>query len=1141
MCYVDLPTGRLSLTETDVELPGLPPLVLTRHYRSTNIWEGDLGFGWGSSMSLTLRRWRDTGGLVYRGADGRRIVLEAPTPGHPSVDLADRVACVFIEAEALQATALSGGLTHGAYAVQVKNEDTRFFDTRRVGDAHVWRGLIDVNDNVVVVEPDVTGLPGRLHCSDGRLLELVRDTGGRLTQLWLVEPSGTKWPLVRYTYDAAGNLTSVVDAAGMRAYEYDGAHQLIGHRDRSGGACLSMFGPDGRCVETSGPGGARREVYDYEPGVTRSTDATGRTSTFEFSTDGLVTRATNPEGQASRYDYDVHKRLVRTTDPAGHETTICYGAQGLPVAKVAPDGSAVTLDLGPFGLVRRIISAEGVVKSYGRDEKGRVTALQRPGGGTVRFVYAGDGSIAAVTTPTGRTVKLLWDNRTRLTELDDDGPLTVQTLDAFGRITRVENVLGGVTEFAYSDAGFLSSIRLPDGATRRFEHDALGRITGVTDEEGAETRWSYDQAGRCLLLRTADGAEIRSEYDAADRVVAVTDPSGLMHRYAYNAAGRVVAQQFFDGRVERYEYDAAGRLATLIDPAGDAVRAERDPVGTLRCVRYPDGTEKLVQHDLDQRWIRVEWDGQVLARAMDDQGQAVREIQNEYTVHRRFGAAGLPEAVIDSFGRQVSYVHDADGRLVQLEITPGQWTDGAWQAIGEPRPHRFRYDRAGNRTLWETPGGKVEERLYDGAGHMRRQVVSLRGKPILTREYTYDLLGRVVELVDSIRGRSRFAYDVMRRLAVVDAAGRPRQEFRYDPTGELIGERVAYEKGHRLRARDGLQFEYDGRGFVRQKTDSRGVSRFEHTTWGLIRRAVLGDGKVIEYTYDGHWRLLSRQVGDRVTRYHWNAEQVWSIRGHGGSTDFVYDPNHPTPFEAFDGEKHYSLHSDHRGRILEMIDDKGTIAWSDRSDVWGVRAPKTDASGPECPFGDPGQIWDADTGLYYNRHRFYCPQARQYLTPDPIGLWGGLYAYAYVLDPVNQVDPLGLKCRGKTDDPTLYRSDSRPPDEICKQGFAPQNPSAGLTIAQHVEGVPAGGSNWVSTSHSKDWAEKTGLGGQQVYVIDNPGCGVEVDCDPTLMAKYGPDPPDSEHEIAFDKAIPASSVKGFFTKGSGGLSFTPCP
>ncbi|WP_143493585.1 RNase A-like domain-containing protein, partial [Pseudomonas sp. B17(2017)] len=57
-----------------------------------------------------------------------------------------------------------------------------------------------------------------------------------------------------------------------------------------------------------------------------------------------------------------------------------------------------------------------------------------------------------------------------------------------------------------------------------------------------------------------------------------------------------------------------------------------------------------------------------------------------------------------------------------------------------------------------------------------------------------------------------------------------------------------------------------------------------------------------------------------------------------------------------------------------------------------------------------GQYFDDESGLHYNRHRYYDPEVGRYLTPDPVKLAGGLNQYRYVPNPTGWVDPLGLTC-----------------------------------------------------------------------------------------------------------------------------------
>ncbi|WP_275552152.1 RHS repeat-associated core domain-containing protein [Aeromonas salmonicida] len=75
--------------------------------------------------------------------------------------------------------------------------------------------------------------------------------------------------------------------------------------------------------------------------------------------------------------------------------------------------------------------------------------------------------------------------------------------------------------------------------------------------------------------------------------------------------------------------------------------------------------------------------------------------------------------------------------------------------------------------------------------------------------------------------------------------------------------------------------------------------------------------------------------------------------------------------------------------------------------MWGQRLSKhADIRDPGLAFA--GQLRDDESGLCYNRFRYYDPQGACYISPDPIGILGGENNYGYVPNPVNWIDPLGL-------------------------------------------------------------------------------------------------------------------------------------
>ncbi|ECI0413638.1 hypothetical protein AH332_09915 [Salmonella enterica subsp. salamae] len=103
-----------------------------------------------------------------------------------------------------------------------------------------------------------------------------------------------------------------------------------------------------------------------------------------------------------------------------------------------------------------------------------------------------------------------------------------------------------------------------------------------------------------------------------------------------------------------------------------------------------------------------------------------------------------------------------------------------------------------------------------------------------------------------------------------------------------------------------------------------------------------------------------------------------------------------------------TIHLYHRGLPLALISQDGDISWHAEYDEWGNVLREDNPSQLEQLIRLPGQQYDEESGLHYNRHRYYSPGPGRYITQDPAGLEGGWNPYTYPLNPVTEIDPLGL-------------------------------------------------------------------------------------------------------------------------------------
>jgi RHS repeat-associated protein len=268
-------------------------------------------------------------------------------------------------------------------------------------------------------------------------------------------------------------------------------------------------------------------------------------------------------------------------------------------------------------------------------------------------------------------------------------------------------------------------------------------------------------------------------------------------------------------------------------------------------------------------------------------------------------------------------------------------------------------------------------------------------------QYEHDAVGNIAATIYS-NGTQQFRLpDAVGNLFTSAA----RTDRRYGPAGQLLEAK-------------GTRYAYDALGNLSHKTTPTGQQwRYGWNAAGLSAEVVRPNGEVVRFTYAPLGRRVSKSYQGKTTRWVWDGNvplHEWTeLALNGMNTDdlitWLFEAENFAPLAKLTPQADYSVVSDHLGTPLELHDAQGRLYWSAELDSYGaVRQRQTDADVAACPFRYQGQYEDSETGLYYNRFRYYDPEAGQYISQDPIGLVGGNALYGYVRDTGRQIDVLGL-------------------------------------------------------------------------------------------------------------------------------------
>ncbi|ELO1907780.1 RHS repeat protein, partial [Escherichia coli] len=560
-----------------------------------------------------------------------------------------------------------------------------------------------------------------------------------------------------------------------------------------------------------------------------------------------------------------------------------------------------------------------------------------------------------------------------------------------------------------------------------------------SEDEGLVTHWHYDEADR-LTHRTVNGETAeRWQYDERGWL---TDISHISegHRvavhYRYDEKGRLTGerQTVHHPQTEallwqhetRHAYNAQGLANRCIPDSLPAVEWLTYGSGWLAGMKLGDTPLVDFTRDRLHRETLRSFGRYELTTAYTPAGQLQRQHLNSLQYDRDYTWNDNGELIRISSPRQTrSYSYSTTGRLTGVHTTAANLdiripyaTDPAGNRLPDPELHPdsplsmwpdnriardahylYRYDRHGRLTektdlipegVIRTDDERTHRYHYDSQHRLVHYTRTQYEEPLVESRYLYDPLGRRVAKRVWRRERDLTGWMSLSRKPQVTWYG-------WD------GDRLTTIQNDRTR----IQTIYQPGSFtplIRVETATGELAKTQRRSLAdTLQQSGGEDGgsvvfpPVLVQMLD---RLESEILADRVSEEsrRWLASCGLTVEQMQNQMDPVYTP----------ARKIHLYHCDHRGLPLALVSTEGATEWCAEYDEWGNLLNEENPHQLQQLIRLPGQQYDEESGLYYNRHRYYDPLQGRYITQDPIGLKGGWNFYQYPLNPVQYIDSMGL-------------------------------------------------------------------------------------------------------------------------------------
>lgn len=833
------------------------------------------------------------------------------------------------------------------------------------------------------------------------------------------------------------------------------------------------------------------------------------TTTYgQFGVVKSITRA-DDEGnvRANTYEYDNADQLYPTAiiNALGHRTLVeTHSGLGVPLRTIDPNGAPATMRYDRFGRLREINHADG---SFEHVEHA-VLLTPYTGLAYVTTSVAGGGSTTVEFDRLGRESKRWvesFDGRRATTYTGYD------VLNRIDRVSLPAGPgeEAQYTRFKYDQLDRIKSVTAPDEASVRYEYrgrethtyDAKGVHSYTTNTVDGEVQFSYeDDPHSTDWLRTGpfeygpfgeptkmvapDNTEQTIHYDLLGRRERLEDPSSGTTTTTYNAFGDITSITDAENHVTTFdEYDELGRVKKKTSPDGIATNiwdTAAHGLGRLAQARSADGVTIDYTYDDLGKNETTTW-------TIEGTGY---EFQYGYDNIGRLACLSYPEVPGAADRLTVGYSYNPAGYLAQVTdgcATGGQpyWAAEAINGAGQLERERYGNGVVTTRTYRPDTGlldriqttgpgtvGQLGDIAYD---YDANRNVETRNDQANQRSefYHYDVLNRLdewtVQAVPELPAMStKYAYDAVGNLRTetVQAPNQPETTtiYRYGEDGApphaltaLNNQKYGYDRAGRQTSGPNRTVEYNTFGLptILDWTSSQGQAR--HTTF-----AYDPDGERVIKRDNAQTTVTMAGLFERRTPAGTGLGQIHNLHNIivGGRVIAQVNRVQAAAGGPVTPSRVTYLHTDLQGSTVTLTNSNGELSSDDSwlrqqfYEPFGVRInarnePEGDESMRDGPRqGYTGHDHDVEYGLINMKGRIYDPEARRFLTPDPI-LQNPLASqghnrYTYVQNnPSTLTDPTGWQGCAPEDASCLPDPDWGPSP----------GPGSGPDLGDLVEGV----------------------------------------------------------------------------------------